>query len=73
MVDLVEKYYDATPEDSHTAKGNSGDLKFGYSNCALPLILHHNTPNNSLYLLWAPDDAPTRGLFPRVNRHKDEG
>jgi hypothetical protein len=28
-------------------------MKYGYANCALPLVLEHNTPNNSISLLWA--------------------
>ena len=28
-------------------------MKLGYGGCALPLILDHNTPNNSMPLLWA--------------------
>jgi hypothetical protein len=42
-----EKYYDPSVEDEHTKKGNS-DLKFGFAAGGLPLVLHHNTPNNSI-------------------------
>ena len=40
----------------------------GFSDCGLPLVFTHNTPNNSVYLLWAP--KPYVALFPRVDRHK---
>ena len=39
----------------------------------LPLVLAHNTPNNSVYLLWADKpDLRTKALFPRVSRHREE-
>jgi hypothetical protein len=66
---IIEKYYDKTNEDSSTRIGGT-DLKYGFSACGLPLVLSHNTPNNSIGLLWAkgPNMQP---LFPRVTRHKD--
>jgi len=66
-----EKYYDASVEDQHTKKGNS-DLKFGFAACGLPLVLHHNTPNNSIFLLWVEGSDTVRPLFPRVSRHRRE-
>lgn len=66
-----EKYYDASVEDEHTDKGNS-DLKFGFSAGGLPLVLHHNTPNNSIFLLWAEGSETVKPLFPRVSRHRRE-
>ena len=69
---LVEGYYDKSIMDRHLAKGGN-DAKHGYAGCSLPLVLAHNTPNNSIYLLWA--DKPgleTKALFPRVSRHKEE-
>lgn len=69
MVPLIESYYDAAIEDEHTHTGGT-DVKYGYSACGLPLVLCHNTPNNSLALLWADEVAGMRPLFPRVGRHK---
>jgi len=68
MVAIIEKYYDPSIEDQHTKVGGT-DLKYGFSGCGLPLVLGHNTPNNSLALLWA-DTGQMRGLFPRVSRHR---
>ena len=65
---LVERYYDDDVEDDHTRKGGI-DVKFGFGDCGLCVVLSHNTPNNSLPLLWAETDK-TRALFPRVSRHK---
>lgn len=66
--DLVENYYDPDIETEHTKKGGS-DVKFGFNRCGLPVVLSHNTPNNSLALLWAETEK-YRALFPRISRHK---
>ncbi len=68
MVALIEQYYDPAIEDQHTRVGGT-DVKYGFSACGLPLVLGHNTPNNSLALLWA-DSEGMRALFPRVSRHR---
>lgn len=68
---LIEAYYDHGVWDEHLEKGGTADAKYGYAACGLPLVLHHNTPNNSLCLLWSYDDREIRGLFPRVRRHKE--
>lgn len=63
-----EKYYDKELiEDKHTQK----NIQLGYSDCALPLILEHNTPNNSVPILWTYDYSDIFiGLFPRIPRHR---
>ena len=70
---LVEKYYDDVIETKHMKLGGE-DARLGFGKCALPLVLEHNTPNNSLALLWA--DTPggegkhsMRPLFRRRQRH----
>lgn len=63
------RYYDSTVENKHTRKGG-GDVKRGFASCALPVVLHHNTPNNSIFLLWS-ESSNVAGLFPRVDRHKE--
>jgi len=69
---LADSYYDPNIEDEHTRKGGTG-VKHGFAGCALPVVLSHNTPNNSMFLLWANrDDVKVRGLFPRVSRHRSE-
>ena len=64
---LCENYYTTDFEDEHT-----GPVKFGFDNCGLPLVLHHNTPNNSIYLLWARKPAGFNPLFVRYERHGRE-
>lgn len=69
IFDLCNKdlYYDGSKlEDIHT-----GEVKLGFSGCALPVVLYHNCPNNSLSILWAYENAQFGGLFPRVPRHKE--
>ncbi len=61
--DLLHQYYDSEIEDKH-----KGNVLHGYANCGLPLVLNHNTPNNSVYLLW--DTEKTKPLFPRFQRHQ---
>lgn len=69
---MLKKYYDPAIMDSHLKKGGP-DVICGYAGCALPVVLAPNTPNNSVYLLWANGpQLRTRALFPRVSRHKEE-
>lgn len=48
-------------------KGKTDKPYYGFNECALPLVLSHNTPNNSLPILW--QDGTFKGLFPRISRH----
>jgi len=66
---LIDLYYDHTVHDRHMEVGGTADSKFGFAACGLPLVLSHNTPNNSIALLWSYEDTTVRGLFPRVRRH----
>lgn len=61
--DILHQYYDKSVEDEH-----KGQIVHGYSECGLPLVLSHNTPNNSVYLLW--EQKKTEPLFPRFERHQ---
>lgn len=70
MTALSHDYYDPATEDEH--KG--GPVPIGYDDCALPLVLAHNTPNNSICPLWMdtrdkPDSLKRKALFPRYERH----
>ncbi len=64
-----DRYFDAEADDEHGAVGGS-TKRYGYADGRLPLVLNHNTPNNSVYILWAEDVQTVRGLFPRVSRHR---
>jgi hypothetical protein len=69
MVELCRDYYDPVLTDKH-----KGDPILGFRDAALPLVLSHNTPNDSVCLLWAdtterPDSRQLRALFPRYERH----
>lgn len=70
---LTDKYYDDSIETRHTKVAGT-DAKLGFGQCALPLVLEHNTPNNSVALLWADTDGDNgrhqmRPLFRRRQRH----
>lgn len=70
---LADKYYDDSIEDEHIRKGGT-NARLGFGQCALPLILEHNTPNNSIALLWAETEGANgqhamRPLFRRRKRH----
>jgi hypothetical protein len=71
FIELCRKveYYDSESiEDEHTGK----NIHLGYGNCGLPLALVHNTPNNSVPLLWSYESGKKfKGLFPRIPRHKE--
>lgn len=73
LTSLIKAYYDADIEDEHTGE----DIWYGYKQCGLPLVLEHNTPNNSIALLWAESkqDASPRmkPLFARRKRHSSHG
>lgn len=70
MRPLAERYYDPTIESESTRVGGSSDMRFGFSEGGLPLVLSHNTPNNSLFLLWATKGSVTP-LFRRVQRYTE--
>lgn len=70
---VITKYYDPSVETSHYRKGRHNRPYLGFNECGLPLVLGHNTPNNSLCLLWYEEGGRKYcGLFPRVSRHRDE-
>jgi hypothetical protein len=70
---LIQVYYDPSIETKHTAVGGGNDVRMGFGQCALPLIMEHNTPNNSVALLWAETRGESghamRPLFRRRQRH----
>jgi hypothetical protein len=74
---LCEKYYDHAlfkRLEKHCREAGLDTMKIGYAYCALPVVLEHNTPNNSIPLLWA-ETAGADGahamepLFFRRDRH----
>lgn len=65
------KYCDDRVADNHFRVGGTDDASLGFAGCALPVVLAHNTPNNSIFLLWGPEQCKPHGLFPRVSRHRE--
>ena len=73
LQELIDEpdYYDNRAHTSHTALGGTTNVRRGFADCSLPVVLAHNTPNNSIYLLWGEETFHFQGLFPRVSRHTD--
>lgn len=76
FIELCEKYYDPNEFirlEEHCRAAGLDTLCYGYGYCALPLILEHNTPNNTVPLIWSETGDPkspfTRSLFHRRDRH----
>jgi hypothetical protein len=65
------RYYDHKVFDKHFEVGGTSNARLGFAACALPVVLAHNTPNNSVYILWGPEFLDFFGLFPRVSRHRE--
>lgn len=70
LVAICEWFFDNILVDIH----KKVPLPLGYGRAALPLVLYHNTPNNSISPLWA-DSTDRSGsqnrhaLFRRYERH----
>ena len=77
MWGICDRYYDPNLFEQlkkHLKESGQTDVKLGYGNSALPVVLEHNCPNNSVTLLWAETAGhggahPMRPLFPRRHRH----
>lgn len=75
----IDGYYDPSIQTSHNCKDGES-IALGYKQCGLPIVLEHNTPNNTIALLWATskndrkaENHQMRPLFPRIDRHIDHG
>lgn len=70
---ILKNYFDDKIVDADYKKGKIDNPHYGFDECALPLILYHNAPNNTIPILWFGGDFNYHGLFPRVSRHKEGG
>lgn len=71
LVDVLKKEKHFVKEavlSKSYAVGKDDNPWLGFDECALPVVLAHNTPNNSLPIIWQ-DAERFHGLFPRINRH----
>ena len=69
IAEMSKGFFDEILIDEH-----KGNVPLGFGDIALPLVLHHNTPNNSVSILWADSVGREggnnrRALFPRYERH----
>ncbi|MBD8103217.1 phosphoribosyltransferase-like protein [Plantibacter sp. CFBP 8775] len=71
---LCDKYFQEEWVDEHNRK--AGDPRLGFGGSRLPLILHHNAPNNTPPIVWKEHDSQDKkkwsGVFPRHERHSSE-
>lgn len=86
LEDVLKRDYDTHDNDEyesfideHFRKGNIEKPYLGFNGCCLPLVLYHNTPNNSIAALWYGWNKKSserlarkdEALFPRITRHKE--
>lgn len=74
LMKVLEKpqyFHQELKEDKAYNVGSTANAFLGFDECALPVVLSHNTPNNSLPILWQDidNDKEFKGLFPRISRH----
>ena len=79
LLRMCRDYYDATIERilGEHVQVAEGNILYGFGSGRLPLVLSHNTPNNSISLLWMDtvdieNSAKQKALFPRRHRHNAE-
>lgn len=72
IMDFISRYFDVSVVDEHYKKGKHDLPYLGFNECGLPLVLNHNSPNNSIAILWLPADKRYKGLFPRISRHREK-
>ena len=67
MAKIVEKDYPQKSEEEREEIVDNSALGFG--DCQLLLSLHHNTPNNTLPIIWyEEDDENWTPIFKRYNK-----
>lgn len=76
FAEICRRYHDPYVDDAVKSGADSDSAALGFRNCRLPLVLSHNTPNNTVGILWenTADEARSERrftpLFPRHERHK---
>lgn len=76
FADICRKYHDPHVDDAVKTDAASDSAALGFKDSRLPLVLSHNTPNNSVGILWENTSEEPKSarrltpLFPRHERHK---
>ncbi|TKJ20052.1 MAG: hypothetical protein CEE43_13470 [Promethearchaeota archaeon Loki_b32] len=65
---LCDDYYERIEPTLKPPYKLGDGIKYGFGNRGLSIVRYNNVPNNTVYLIWYPDNW--RPLFPRVERHK---
>lgn len=69
---VLKKYNDDSIVNKHYKEGKYEHPFLGFNECSIPLVLYHNTPNNSFPILWNDNPPDYKALFPRITRHKGD-
>jgi hypothetical protein len=69
---FLDRYYSPHLEDKKSYRVGGKGIKYGYGGTGLALVLAHNTPNNSIYVLWkeGSNKHVLVPLFGRFERHR---
>jgi hypothetical protein len=74
FLNIFRKYFQEDWVDGHNRK--AGHPRFGFADSRLPLVLHHNAPNNTPPVIWKQHstsiESDWSGVFPRHERHSSE-
>lgn len=78
LMSWITGHYDPSIQTTHNCPDGK-PIALGYKQCGLPVVLEHNTPNNTIALIWATSKPGSKNphimwpLFPRTDRHIDHG
>ncbi len=70
FIDFLKNETDSSWLTKHSAVGSIKNPFLGFDECGLPVVLNHNTPNNSLPIIWF-GGKNKRPIFDRISRHKE--
>ncbi len=70
FVEFLEKERNDDWLTKHSEVGSTKNPFLGFDECGLPVVLNHNTPNNSLPIIWF-GGKNKQPVFDRISRHKE--
>ncbi|NUW27282.1 hypothetical protein HUX57_11500 [Arcobacter butzleri] len=70
FIEFLEKESNSDWLTKHSAVGSTKNPFLGFDECGLPVVLNHNTPNNSLPIIWF-GGKNKQPVFDRISRHKE--
>ncbi|MCG3667783.1 hypothetical protein L5F24_07175 [Aliarcobacter butzleri] len=70
FIEFLEKESNSDWLTKHSEVGSTKNPFLGFDECGLPVVLNHNTPNNSLPIIWF-GGKNKQAVFDRISRHKE--